>query len=293
MMEFKADIAVLLNITPDHLDRYDFRMDKYAQSKMGIIRNQTYNDYFIYSNDDCHIAEQMASRELAMRLLPFTSGNDGSFRTVHGHTHGRLQGAWMSGDDFVAVVGNRRFAMPTSQMRIRGKHNLYDAMAATMAAMAAGVPEDSMRRTLSEFEGIEHRLEWVAEIGGVEWINDSKATNVDSVWYALESMKRPVVWIAGGTDKGNDYEPLKEFARTKVKALVCMGVDNSKLIESFRGIVHEIADTRSLDDAMCVADAIAANGDTVLLSPACASFDLFKNYEDRGQQFKTWIEENN
>lgn len=292
MKEFKADIAILLNITPDHLDRYDFRMDKYAESKMRIVRNQTYDDYFIYSNDDRVIAGQMAKHDLTMRLLPFTAGGDESFAPVHGHTHGPLQGAFMSGDDFVAVVGDRRFAMSTGEMRIRGKHNIYDTMAATMAAMAAGVPEDSLRATLAAFEGIEHRLEWVCETCGVEWINDSKATNVDSVWYALESMKRPVVWIAGGTDKGNDYEPLKDFAREKVKALVCMGADNAKLIESFRGVVPEVADTRSIEDAMCAADAIAVEGDVVLLSPACASFDLFKNYEDRGHQFKKWIEDN-
>ena len=292
MSEFKADIAVLLNITPDHLDRYDHRMELYARSKMGITRNQTYDDYFIYSDDDKVIAEQMAAEEMPMRLLPFTAGGEGYLNPVHGHTHSPRQGAFMSGGDFVAVVGERRFAMPVDGMRIRGKHNVYDAMAATMAAMAAGVPEDSLRRTLSAFESIEHRLEWVAERGGVEWINDSKATNVDSVWYALESMTRPVVWIAGGTDKGNDYEPLKEFARQKVKALVCMGADNAKLIESFRSVVPVIVDTHSLDDAMRAAAAVSAAGDTVLLSPACASFDLFKNYEDRGDRFKRWIKDN-
>lgn len=289
MSEFKADIAVLLNITPDHLDRYDHRMELYARSKMGIVRNQTYDDYFIYSDDDKVIEVQIAARELPMRLLPFTAGGEESLKPVHGHTHCARQGAFMDGGDFVAVVGDRRFAMPVDGMHIRGKHNVYDAMAATMAAMAAGVPEDSLRQTLTAFEGIEHRLEYVVERDGVEWINDSKATNVDSVWYALESMERPVVWIAGGTDKGNDYEPLKEFARRKVKALVCMGGDNTKLIESFHGVVPEIVDAHSLDQAMRAAAALASRGDTVLLSPACASFDLFKNYEDRGRQFKEWL----
>ena len=292
MKEFKADIAVLLNITPDHLDRYEFKMQKYADSKMQIVRNQTYDDYFIYSDEDKVVRTELAKYELPMRLLPFTSGGDESFVPVHGHTHGPLQGAFRSGEDFVAVVGDRRFAMPTGEMKIRGKHNMYNAMAATMAVMVAGVPDDSMHETLAAFEGVEHRLEWIGEIDGVEWINDSKATNVDSVWFALESMKRPVVWIAGGTDKGNDYGPLKELARGKVKALICMGMDNKKLIESFRGVVPEIADTRSLHHAMCAADAAAVPGDIVLLSPACASFDLFRNYEDRGDQFKQWIREN-
>lgn len=289
MNEFRADIAVLTNITPDHLDRYDYDMQNYIQSKMRIVRNQTYDNYFIYSNDDRNILSALHGNAPQSRLLPFTAGSDEDFIQIEGHRHGPLQGAFMSGGDFVAVVGDERFAMPVADLRIRGIHNTRNAMAASMAAMAAGVPADAIRRTLAAFGGIEHRLEYVAETGGVEWINDSKATNTDSVWYALESMTRPVVWIAGGTDKGNDYSQLRDLAREKVKALVCMGVDNSKLTEYFAGIVPLIFDTHSLGQAMETAAGIAAEGDTVLLSPACASFDLFKNYEDRGAQFKKWV----
>lgn len=288
MDEFKAHVAILLNITPDHLDRYGYDLRNYARSKMRITRNQTYDDYFIYSADDPVTEAESAHYELTMRRLPFTSADEPV--RVHNHTH--PQGAYVSGGDFVAAVGERKFAMPVADMKIRGKHNLYNAMAATMAAMAAGVADDAIRKTLSDFGGIEHRLERLCETGGVEWINDSKATNVDSVWYALEAMTRPVVWIAGGTDKGNDYAALADLVRTKVKALVCMGVDNAKLIAAFEGIVPVIADTHSLDEAMRTAAEAASEGDTVLLSPACASFDLFRNYEDRGTQFKEWIRNN-
>lgn len=289
MNEFRADIAVLTNITPDHLDRYEYKMQNYIRSKMRIVQNQTYDNYFIYSNDDPNILGALHEHAPEARLLPFTAGSDESFVAVEGHTHGPLQGAFMSGGDFVAVVGDERFAMPVADLSIRGIHNTRNAMAASMAAMAAGVRAQSIRRTLAAFGGIEHRLEYVGEAGGIEWINDSKATNVDSVWYALESMTRPVVWIAGGTDKGNDYSQLRDLAREKVKALVCMGVDNSKLTEYFAGVVPVIFDTHSIGEAMEAARGVAEKGDTVLLSPACASFDLFKNYEDRGSQFKEWV----
>jgi UDP-N-acetylmuramoylalanine--D-glutamate ligase len=193
---------------------------------------------------------------------------------------------------FTAVVGAKEVNVDTRKMQIKGLHNTYNAMAATLATLAAGVTPAKIRKAIYDFSPVEHRLEPSGEVNGVEWINDSKATNVDSVWYALESMKRPVVWIAGGTDKGNDYEPLKAFAREKVHTLVCMGLDNKKLEESFRGIVPEIISTSSLDEAMKAAAKAAHAGDTVLLSPACASFDLFKNYEERGRLFKQWIQEN-
>ena len=179
--------------------------------------------------------------------------------------------------------------MPSADMQIKGIHNTYNAMAATLAAMAAGVPTESIRKAISEFPGVEHRLEPAGTIDGVKYINDSKATNTDSVWYALDSMTRPTVWIAGGTDKGNDYDTLKNLAREKVKALVCMGVDNRKLVAAFEGVVPVIRDTHSLEEAMTAARKEAVEGDTVLLSPACASFDLFRNYEDRGRQFKEWV----
>jgi UDP-N-acetylmuramoylalanine--D-glutamate ligase len=294
MYDFKADIAVLMNITPDHLDRYDHDMSRYIDSKMRIIRNQTHDDYFIYCNDDENICSrlpmtELPMTELPMRLLPFTRMGEDGFIPVEGHTHADERGAFIDEGDFIAIAGGRKFAMSIDAMKIKGIHNTYDAMAASLAALVAGVDENSMRRTLADFAGVEHRLEPAGYIDGVEYINDSKATNTDAVWYALESMTKPVVWIAGGTDKGNDYSTLTELVGMKVKALICMGVENKKLIESFGGIVPVIRDTHSLDDAMNAAMGEAAEGDVVLLSPACASFDLFRNYEDRGTQFKAWV----
>jgi UDP-N-acetylmuramoylalanine--D-glutamate ligase len=193
---------------------------------------------------------------------------------------------------FIASVGKRSVEIDTEKMQIKGLHNAYNAMAAALATLAAGVDVESIARSIYEFSPVEHRLEPVREVDGVLYVNDSKATNVDSVWYALESMKRPTVWIAGGTDKGNDYSPLKNFARKKVKALICMGLDNSKLVKEFNGVVPIIRDCKSLDEAMRAAAEVANSGDTVLLSPACASFDLFRNYEDRGRQFKAWVADN-
>ena len=236
--KFKADIGVLTNITPDHLDRYDYKLDNYARSKMRITQNQTSTDYFIYSADD----------ETTQQMLV--------------------------------------------EMKIEGMHNIYNAMSAALATLAAGVDPKVIKRSIYDFSPVEHRLEPAGNQNDIEWVNDSKATNVDSVWYALESMKRPTVWIAGGTDKGNDYSPLKEFARRKVKALICMGVDNAKLKREFADIVPVIRDCNTFEDAMAAARDVATPGDTVLLSPACASFDLFKNYEERGRMFKEWVANN-
>ncbi len=283
MYRFRADIGVLTNITPDHLDRYDHSFAKYAAAKMRITQNQRPADYFIYSADDETICSLLPDYRLPMHRLPFAAktvvaGGDGD--------------AFLSGNGrFTATVGERSVTIDTRRMRISGLHNAYNAMAAALAALAAGVAPDRIRRSIYAFAPVEHRLEPVREVGGVLWINDSKATNVDSVWYALESMKRPTVWIAGGTDKGNDYEPLKAFAREKVHTLVCMGVDNRKLIDSFTGVVPEVISTSSLDEAMTAARDAARPGDVVLLSPACASFDLFKNYEQRGELFKRWVNE--
>lgn len=292
MEQFKADVAVLMNITPDHLDRYGYDMQRYADSKMRIIQNQGHADWFIYCDDDSVTRAQLERFGLPMRTLPFSVKGQEELMARYGHTHAKWQGAHMSGSDYVAVVGDEKFAMPLAGLKIKGVHNTYNAMAATLAAMAAGVPADAVRKALADFGGVEHRLEPAGEIDGVEYINDSKATNTDSVWYALDSMVRPVVWIAGGTDKGNDYDTLKDLARAKVKALVCMGVDNAKLVKAFDGIVPVIRDTHSLEEAMSAAIAEAVAGDAVLLSPACASFDLFRNYEDRGRQFKEWVKKN-
>ncbi len=265
-VDFVADIAVLMNITPDHLDRYNYVFQNYVDSKMRIVRGHTSANHFVYCADDHTIASEIAKLNPASVRHPFGKANIcGSVATVE--------------------LGSQRVDIDLDRLHIKGLHNAYNAMAATLAALAAGVAPEQIERTLYAFEGVEHRLERVAEIGGVEWINDSKATNVDSVWYALESMTRPTVWIAGGTDKGNDYEPLKEFVGTKVKTLVCMGVNNEKLLEEFRGIVP-VYNTSSLEECVKVCHQVATRGDAVLLSPACASFDLFKNYEQRGTLFK-------
>lgn len=284
MYDFRADVAVLMNITPDHLDRYDYCFQNYIDSKMRIAQNQHSRCAFIYSADDQVIAEQLPKYDLRMRQLPFAAKS--AVASGAGD-------AYLDGDGiFTATVGKRTVEIDTAKMQIKGLHNAYDAMAASLAALAAGVEPEQVRATVESFGGVEHRLERVKEHDNVLWINDSKATNVDSVWYALESMTRPTVWIAGGTDKGNDYAPLMDFAREKVHTLICMGVDNQKLIDSFTGTIPTIRDTHSLDEAMTAAREAAREGDVVLLSPACASFDLFRNYEARGEEFKQWVNEN-
>lgn len=284
MYDFRADVAVLMNITPDHLDRYGYCFQNYVDSKMRIIRNQHSRCSFVYSADDPVITGELDKYDMRMRQLPFAA---------HAAVASGAGDAWLDGEgEFTARVGKQSVTIDTSRMKIKGLHNSYNAMAAALATLAAGVDPESVARSIYAFDPVEHRLEPAGERDGVEWINDSKATNVDSVWYALESMTRPVVWIAGGTDKGNDYTPLKEFARAKVKCLVCMGVDNAKLVESFTGVVPEVVSTSSLDEAMRAAAERAVAGDVVLLSPACASFDLFKNYEQRGELFKEWVRDN-
>ena len=283
MYRFRAHIGVLTNITPDHLDRYDHCFQNYVDAKMRITQNMTSRDWFIYSGDDEVIWQQLPKYDLRMKQLPFAAKN--AVASGAGD-------AFLCDGVFTATVGRHTVEIDTAKLRIKGLHNAYNAMAAALAALAAGVDEEQIRTSLYDFAPVEHRLEPVAERGGVAWINDSKATNVDSVYYALESMTRPVVWIAGGKDKGNDYTPLKEFARRKVHTLVCMGVDNAKLVREFTGVVPEVISTSSLDEAMRAARAAAREGDAVLLSPACASFDLFKNYENRGELFKQWVAEN-
>ena len=270
MFDFRADVGVLMNITPDHLDRYNYKFENYAESKMRIAQNQTSEQTFVYMADDSNITSRLEAHAADVTRAPFSKamvGEDGIIRIS---------------------LGDKKMEIDSNRLKIKGLHNMYNAMAASLAAMAAGVPTESILSTLYSFEGVEHRLEPAGVVDGVEYINDSKATNVDSVWYALGSMTRPTIWIAGGTDKGNDYEPLKELVYEKVKALVCMGLNNEKLVESFRGVVP-VYPTTSLDEAMKVCRSVAKEGYTVLLSPACASFDLFKNYEDRGRQFKEYV----
>ena len=282
MYAFRAHIGVLTNITPDHLDRYDHCFQNYVDAKMRIVRNMTSRDWFVYSGDDATIAAELPKYDLAMRQLPFMARS--AVASVAGD-------AFLLDGRFTATAGKASVEIDTAKMRIGGLHNACNAMAAALATLAAGIDPEQVRRSIYAFDPVEHRLEPVAERGGVLWINDSKATNVDSVWYALESMTRPTVWIAGGTDKGNDYAPLREFARAKVRTLVCMGLDNEKLVREFTGVVPEVIATDSLDAALAAARAAARPGDAVLLSPACASFDLFKNYEQRGELFKQWVAE--
>ena len=285
MTKFRADVGVLMNITPDHLDRYDYKFENYAASKIRITQNQSSADAFIYSADD-DMTRQMLDKmdsSLRARQLPF------AINTAIASGDGD---AVLEGYTFTASVGKQSVTIDTRKMQIHGMHNIYNAMAAALATLAAGVEPRVIKRSIYDFLPVEHRLEPAGERNGIRWINDSKATNVDSVWYALESMQQPTVWIAGGTDKGNDYTPLKEFARRKVKALICMGLDNAKLKRDFDGIIPVIEDCSSLDEAMRAAERHASEGDAVLLSPACASFDLFRNYEERGRLFKEWVKEN-
>ena len=284
MFRFKADIGVLMNITPDHLDRYDYSFEKYAQSKMRITQNQTTSDYFVYSADDETILRQLEECEIKAKELPFMIDNYITSKSGDAHP--------AEGEKFVAKVGENSLTIDISRLQIKGKHNTYNAMAAVLATLAAGVEPEQIEKSLYDFAAIEHRLEPVGTKNGIEYINDSKATNVDSAWYALESMTRPTVWIVGGTDKGASYAPLFDLAQKKVHTMICMGVDNKRLEESFADIVPNIISCHTFEDAMQAVVRSARKGDTVLLSPACASFDLFKSYEHRGREFKQWITEN-
>ena len=284
MFKFKADIGVLMNITPDHLDRYDYSFEKYAQSKMRITQNQTSRDYFVYSADDEMILKQLENHDIKARELPFM---------VHSAIASGAGDAYLTEPtSFTATVGKKSLTVEVPRLKIKGMHNTYNAMAATLATLAAGVEPEQVEKSLYDFNAIEHRLEPVGEKDGIEYINDSKATNVDSAWYALESMTRPTVWIVGGTDKGSSYAPLFDLAQKKVHTLICMGLDNKRLEDSFAGVVPNIISCHSFEEAMQAVVGAARKGDSVLLSPACASFDLFKNYEQRGEMFKTWIKEN-
>jgi UDP-N-acetylmuramoylalanine--D-glutamate ligase len=274
MYDFKAEISVLLNITPDHLDRYNYEMQNYVDSKFRIIQNQTNNDYFIYCADDPVICNELAKREIKPAMLPF------SLKPAQGN------GAGVDDGIIHIHINQKQFSMSILDLALQGKHNTYNSMAAGISGMVLEIRNDRIREVLSDFQGVEHRLERFLKVHGIEFINDSKATNVNSTWYALECMTKPVVWIAGGVDKGNDYTMLHESVRHKIKAIVCLGVDNSKLHEAFGGMVTNIIDTQNMAEAVKSAYYLARNGDVVLLSPACASFDLFENYEDRGRQFK-------
>ncbi len=277
MHEFKAEIAVLLNITPDHLDRYDYSMQKYIDSKMRIVQNQTEQDAFVYCDDDENIRMEV------LKLLPKSQWYPFSIKKTEG------EAAFVENEQLTINIKSQILTMSIFELAIQGKHNLYNSMAAGISCRLVDIRKSDVRDSMQDFASVEHRLEFVNTISGVDFINDSKATNVNSTWYALESMNRPVVWIAGGQDKGNEYEMLHEMVKEKVKAIVCLGVDNSKIIKEFGSMVDTIIETDSAEDAVKVAFKLSKKGDIVLLSPACASFDLFKNYEDRGRQFKAAV----
>ncbi|MFW5707365.1 MAG: UDP-N-acetylmuramoyl-L-alanine--D-glutamate ligase [Bacteroidota bacterium] len=278
MYDFRADIAVLLNITPDHLDRYDNQMHNYIRSKFRILQNQTEDSTFIYFRDDQNIRNYMQQISPRARCIPYTSGNDTSC------------GAFMKNETTLVIQTNTdQFEMDTNELTLTGRHNVYNTMASGITARLLDIRKEIIKQSLTDFENIEHRLEHVAVVRGIEFINDSKATNVNSTWYALESVKKPIIWIVGGMDKGNDYESLAGLVQQKVKAIVCLGKDNTRIIRAFGSIVPSIVETSSAADAVKAAYYLGKTGDAVLLSPACASFDLFENYEDRGRQFKQQV----
>jgi len=274
MFRFKADLALLLNITPDHLDRYEFKFQNYVDSKFRILQNMTKTDHFIYYADDEVIAAELDKRQLIPQPHPY--GFSGPYN----------EGAWISENIINLNIHPKDFSMSIFDLSLQGKHNAQNSMAAGLSARVLDIRKDTIRESLSDFQGVEHRLEPVIKVHGIEFINDSKATNVNSSWYALETMKKEVVWIAGGIDKGNDYTTLFPLVREKVKAIVCLGNDNTKLHDAFDDVVDTIVDADNIDDAVRTAYYLSKKGYQVLLSPACASFDWFDNYEDRGRQFK-------
>lgn len=277
MYEFKANIAVLLNITPDHLDRYDHKMENYVAAKFRILQNQTGDDSFIFWKNDPVIAAQLKRLNVEARMYPFSENYDTD------------AAAYVDEDTLVLNDNGDLLRINKNDLALKGLHNIFNSMAAGLSATILDIKKDVIRGALEDFEAVEHRLEYVRTVDGVRYVNDSKATNVNSCWYALESMNTPVVLILGGKDKGNDYSEIEEFVKKKVKAIVCLGVDNRKLHEFFEGKVPVMADAGSMEEAVSKCRNLAADGDTVLLSPCCASFDLFKSYEDRGRQFKDCV----
>jgi len=274
MYDFKAEIAIMMNITPDHLDRYDHEMQNYVDSKMRVIRNQTAADHFIWCADDPVTAREVARRVITSHSYPFSID--------------RCEGmaACIENDNLILDITHKTSLMTIHDLALKGRHNTYNSMAAAIAGKVLNIRKETIRESLTDFQGVEHRLESVIMVAGINFINDSKATNVNSTWYALECMKSDVIWIAGGIDKGNDYSELNTVVKEKVKAIVCLGKDNSKIISAFGEMVQTIVETTTMEEAVRSAYYLAHKGDTVLLSPACASFDLFNNYEDRGRQFK-------
>ncbi|MEP4945990.1 MAG: UDP-N-acetylmuramoyl-L-alanine--D-glutamate ligase, partial [Flavobacteriaceae bacterium] len=277
ILNFKPAIAIITNITPDHLDRYDDKFENYIASKFRIAMRQDKNDYLIYDADDEAIASWLKIHPVQSKLVPF------SLREK------QKEGAWLENEIIKMNIEHKTLEMSTDILALDGQHNVKNAMAAGLAALLVNVRKETIRNSIQAFQGAPHRLERVLKINHVEYINDSKATNVNATYYALDGIKKPIVWIVGGVDKGNDYMELMPMVREKVKAIICLGMDNSKLKDAFGNVIDLMVETYSMEEAVKVAYKISERGDSVLLSPACASFDLFENYEDRGNQFKTAI----
>ena len=275
--DFKPKVAIITNITPDHLDRYEYKFENYIASKFRIAKNQDADDYLIYDADDDVIVNWLKENPVQSKLVPFSL------------TREQECGAWLENNNIRINIEQKTLKMSTDYLALEGQHNVKNAMAASLASLLVNVRKESILNSIQGFQGAPHRLEKVLKINHVQYINDSKATNINATYYALEGIKKPIVWIVGGVDKGNDYSELMPMVREKVKAIICLGVDNSKLIEAFGNVVEPLVETLSMDEAVKVAYKISERGDTVLLSPACASFDLFENYEDRGNQFKAGI----
>lgn len=282
IIDFRPDIAVITNITPDHLDRYQYDFALYAASKFKITQNQTESDILIINLDDEATMKYLPKDKIKARIIPIAMEGK---RILNG------EGAHIENQEVQLQVNDDFLGLPIIDLKIKGRHNLYNTMAAGISAMAADLRSSALKESFSSFQGLEHRLEYVATIRGVDFINDSKGTNLNSVWYALESMEKPTILILGGVDKGNDYNEIMDQVKEKVKAIVCMGKDNTPIIRAFENVVPNIADTSSAKEAVAAAFALAEPGDVVLLSPGCASFDLFENYEDRGRQFKQAVRE--
>ncbi len=276
MFEFKADIAILTNITPDHLDRYNYDMQLYVDAKFRVIQNQTEKDWFIYNYDDPILKTEIEKRKPIAQLAPFSLNQK------------LEQGGYLENEEFIIKI-HKQFTMSIHDLALKGKHNAQNSLASGIAARILEIRKESVRESLADFVNVEHRMEFVAKVHGIEFINDSKATNVNSTWFALESMDKPTVWIVGGVDKGNDYSELVGLVQEKVKAIICLGKENQKILDTFGDVVETIVEASSAMEAVAYGYRLAQKDETVLLSPACASFDLFENYEDRGNQFKNAV----
>lgn len=276
IVRFRPNIAVILNISPDHLDRYNYNLQYYVDAKFQLLKNMTDQDWFIYNSDDKEIANAIERNQIQAQHAPFSS------------THEIPLGGYLTSNQLITNIKDQ-FIMNIYDLALKGKHNAQNSLASSITARIADIRKEVVRESLADFQHVEHRLEFVARVNGIDFINDSKATNINSTWYALESMEKPTVWIVGGVDKGNDYNELLDLVKERVKAIICLGEDNAKIIDAFSDVVDKIIETKSAAEAVAFGYQLAAKDDVVLLSPCCASFDLFENYEDRGNQFKAAV----